>query len=177
MPDTLPETLFTQIYNRAPNDTDRARLIGVKAGLGLSERDELWPLILTLDFYNRTTDFGRRRIEEAVKVIPEQVRKAVLGVEEAARVKAETAIAQAVQHAVQRISKQLAESSQAAADTHTAKKKIFAGLIAGALALVFIGIGAVMTWLYIDGQVGMCSEPPGLTKDGSLACFVEPVFK
>lgn len=177
MPDTVPETLFAQIYNRAPNETDRARLIGVKAGLGLSERDELWPIILTLDHYSRTTDFGRRQMLEAAKAIPEQARVAVLGVETQARAKAETAIAQAVEEAVQKIAKQLAESSQAAADKLSAKRKIFARLIGGGLALVFMVLGAGMAWLYIGLQVGMCSEPPKAVKVGGLACFVEPVFR
>ena len=176
MVDRLPDTLFAQIYNRAPNESDRTRLIGVKAGLGLSERDELWPIILTLDHYSRTTDTGRRQMLEAAKAIPEQTRVAVLGVETQARAKAEVAIAQAVEEAVQKIAKQLAESSQAAADKLSAKRKIFARLIGGGLALGFIGIGIVMAWLYIELQVGMCNTPPKAIK-GGLACFVEPVFR
>lgn len=41
MADDIPETLFEQIYRRAPSQADKDRLLGVKASLGLSDRDEL----------------------------------------------------------------------------------------------------------------------------------------
>ena len=43
-----PEDLFYYLYKRAPSQADMDRLIAVKSLLGLSTRDELWPLI-TMD--------------------------------------------------------------------------------------------------------------------------------
>ena len=55
----FPEDLFTQIYRRAPTEDDRARLMAVKAALGLSSRDELWPVLMVLDHYDRAIRSGR----------------------------------------------------------------------------------------------------------------------
>ena len=55
----FPEDLFTQIYRRALTAEDRTRLLAIKAGLGLSPRDEMWPVILVLDHYDTSIRAGR----------------------------------------------------------------------------------------------------------------------
>ena len=75
----IPEDLFTLIYRRAPTEQDRARLLAVKAGLGLSPRDEMWPVMLVLDHYERTIRSGRtatlrdvERVLDALKSVPDR---------------------------------------------------------------------------------------------------------
>ena len=75
----LPVDLFIQVYRRAPTEQDRARLMAVKAGLGLSPRDELWPVILVLDHYDRAIRAGRaatlkdvQRVLDAMNDIPDR---------------------------------------------------------------------------------------------------------
>ncbi|MDO9527263.1 MAG: hypothetical protein Q7J57_17280 [Gemmobacter sp.] len=176
MAEALPETLFQQIYGRAPSDADRARLIRVKAGLGLSERDELWPIMLALDHYSRTTDIGRREILTALESLPERTQAAVRGVENEARVKSDRAVAQAVEKAAERISYQVVMHNQSTADTQSEKKKLVLGITTGVLALVFMGLGAVIAWFYVELHIGMCSGPKGRSSDGSTICYVKSAF-
>ena len=175
MPTDIPENLFEQIYRRTPNDADRARLLGIKAGLGLSDRDELWPLILTLDHYSATTAAARDRILQMLKAMPDHVSQAVKDVEKHSAAKVENAVAQAVATGADQISRLVVKRSIATADSLTKKQKTFAQIMGGLLAIGFIGIGAVLAWVYIEARVGMCSEPPQVNKDGSLACYVKTV--
>ena len=66
----IPETLFAQIYGRATTAADRERLVRVKAGLGLAEQDELWPVLMVLDHYSATTTAARGEILKALANMP-----------------------------------------------------------------------------------------------------------
>lgn len=81
------ESLFQAIYNRAPDDNDRRRLLAAQKAMGLSDNDEMWPVIITLDHYScqimangnrnvKTLDehFKRmqREIDELVDVVRER---------------------------------------------------------------------------------------------------------
>ncbi|QCO58088.1 hypothetical protein EOK75_20185 (plasmid) [Pseudorhodobacter turbinis] len=173
MAEAIPETLFEQIYRRAPTDADRARLTGIKAALGLSERDELWPVILTFDHYSWTMERGRREMLKALETLPALTQAAVHGVEKEARIKSDYAVAQIVEKSAERISTQMVKHNQTTADTQSTKRTLILGITTLVLALVFMGLGAVIAWFYIELHIGMCSGPKGLASDGLAACYVD----
>lgn len=171
MADTLP-TLFQQLYGRAMTRGDRDRLIRVKAGLGLSERDELWPLIMTLDHYSAATTAARVEILEALTTLPQTLNASLAPLERAAGRRAEAAVASAVEQGIDKLSRGMVARSQTAAD-NVSERQIRAAIIGGLLALVFMGLGGAGAYFYVDSQIGICVGPTGMTDEGRFACFVE----
>ena len=169
----FPEDLFQQLYKRAPSDADRDRLIAVKSSLGLSSRDEMWPVIMTLDHYTATNQSARaasvkevRSVLEALKSVPQQAGPI-------AAAEAKRAINGVVDAAAERISKIAVEKSKTRAD-RISKRQLIAASIAGALIACLIAAAAsIATYLVIDAR-GMCAERPTELRDGSIVCYVEP---
>ncbi|WP_281969126.1 hypothetical protein [Roseovarius nanhaiticus] len=176
MVDDFPEALFEQIYRRAPSDADRARVLGIKSGLGLSARDELWPIILVLDHYSATTAVARREILKAVGAIKKEATAAARDIGDAAGKKAEGAVALAVEKGSDKICQVVTERVRATADDVAATHKRRERIAGAGLALVFIGLGAALAWVYIEAQVGICREPPVRNPDGSVVCYARSVF-
>lgn len=168
----IPEDLFTQIYRRAPTEQDRSRLLAVKAGLGLSPRDEMWPVMLVLDHYERTIRSGRtatlrdvERVLNELKAIPERAGPI-------ASAEAQKAIARIIENASEEIARTAAQRSITTADRISRRQLIVAAVI-GALSAASIAAAAAWgTYVVLDAR-GLCAEPPGRARDGSTVCYVE----
>lgn len=169
---SFPEDLFTQIYRRALTDDDRARLMAVKAGLGLSPRDELWPVILVLDHYDRAIRSGRaatlrdvERVLDALKSVPE--RAGPIAVAEAQK-----AIARIIDEASDKIARASTQKSITTADRISRRQFIVAALI-GAISAACLAVAAAWGMYLVLEARGLCAEPPGRARDGSIVCFVQ----
>ena len=167
----FPEDLFQQLYKRAPNDTDRDRLIAVKAGLGLSPRDEMWPVIMTLDHYAATNQSARnatikemRLVLDALKDIPERAGPI-------ASAEAQKAIAKLIGQASDKIAQAAAEKSITTADRISKRQFTVAGIIGGILAAVITVAGALAMYLVLQAQ-GICSEA-AVVQDGVEYCVID----
>lgn len=168
----LPEDLFTQIYRRAPTEQDRTRLTGIKAGLGLSVRDELWPVILVLDHYDRAIRSGRattlkdvQRVLEALDTVPDRAGPI-------AAAEAQKAIAQLIEEASDKIAQASVQKSITTAD-RISRRQLISAAVVGALSAVCLAAAAASgTYVVLDAR-GLCTEPPGLTRGGSVACIVQ----
>jgi len=168
----FPEDLFTQIYRRAPTDDDRARLLAVKAGLGLSSRDELWPIMLALDHNERTIRAGRAaimhdvdRVLEALNAIPDRAGPI-------AEAEAQKAIARLIEQASDKIAKASAQQSITTADRIAGRQFIVAAVVGALIAVCLAGAAAWGMYLFLEAR-GLCAEPPGRAWDGSIVCFVQ----
>jgi hypothetical protein len=168
----LPATLFEQVYGRAATAADRERLVRVKAGLGLSAHDELWPVLMVLDYYSATTTAARADILKALATLPGTMDASMREMEKAAGRRAAAAVAQAVTAAVERLSRIVAERALKTAENISAREKITSGIVGALLALVFAVAGGAGTYLYIASAVGICDEPPGVAQDGRWVCYV-----
>lgn len=167
----FPEDLFTQIYRRAPTEQDRARLLAVKAGLGLSPRDELWPVILMLDHHVRAIQEGRaatlrdvERVLDALKSVPD--RAGLIAVAEAQK-----AIARIIGEASDKIARNAAQKSITTADRISRRQFIVAAVAGALIAVCLAGAAAWGMYLFLEAR-GLCAEPPFLTGDGRVGCFV-----
>jgi len=168
----FPEDLFTQIYRRAPTDDDRARLLGVKAALGLSPRDELWPVILVLDHYDRAIRAGRaatlrdvQRVLDDLKAVPNRAGPI-------ASAEAQKAIARIIEEASDRIARAAAQKSITTTDRISRRQFIVAALV-GAVGAACLAVAAAgIMYLVLEAR-GVCAEPPVRARDGSIVCFVQ----
>lgn len=168
----LPEDLFTQIYRRAPTEHDRTRLMGIKAGLGLSPRDELWPVILVLDHYDRAIRAGRlatlrdvERVLGELVTIPDRAGPI-------AEAEARKAIARIVEQASDRIAREASQKSITTADRISRHQLVVAAVVGALSAACLAAAAAWGTYVVLDAR-GLCTEPPGPTRGGSVACIVE----
>ena len=168
----LPEDLFTQVYRRAPTEQDRARLMAVKAGLGLSPRDELWPVILVLDHYDRAIRAGRvaslrdvQRVLDAMNDIPDRAGPI-------AAAEARKAIARLIEEASDKIARASAQKSITTADRISRRQLIVAAVVGALSAACLAAAAAWGTYVVLDAR-GICAEPPGRARDGSIVCFVQ----
>jgi hypothetical protein len=168
----FPEDMFTQIYRRAPTDDDRARLQAVKAGLGLSPRDELWPVILVLDHYDCAIRAGRaatlrdvERVLNELKAIPERAGPI-------AAAEAKKAIALIVEEASDKIARVAAQKSMTTADRISRRQFIVATLVGALMAVCLAGAAAWGMYLFLEAR-GLCAEPPFLTGDRRVGCFIQ----
>jgi hypothetical protein len=172
MPD-VPKTLFQQIYGRAMTQADRDRLLRVKGGLGLSERDELWPILMALDEYSATTSAARAEIVQLLTSLPITMQATLSEVEKSAGRRAETAVARVVEQAVENLSRTVVNRTQATAEHISARQKIIAALAGAVLALIFALAGGAGTYLFLDQQIGLCTEGPFNVFGGRTGCYVD----
>ena len=168
----LPEDLFALIYRRAPTEQDRARLLAVKAGLGLSPRDEMWPVLMVLDYYERAIRSSRietlrdvERVLDELKAIPERAGPI-------ASAEAQKAIARIIKDASEEIARTAAQRSITTADRISRRQFIVAAIMGALIAVCFAGAAAWGTYVVLDAR-GICAEPPGRARDGSIVCFVQ----
>lgn len=168
----FPEDLFAQIYRRAPTEQDRARLLAVKAGLGLSPRDELWPVILVLDHYDRAIRAGRaaslrdvERVLDALGSVPE-------GVGPIAEAEAQKAIARIIEEASDKIARAASQKSITTTDRISRRQFIVAAIIGALIAACLAGAAAWGMYVLLEAR-GLCAEPPFLTGDGKVGCFIQ----
>lgn len=168
----FPEDLFTQVYRRAATDEDRARLLGVKSALGLSSRDEFWPITMVLDHYDRSIQSGRVATVKEIKGLLVELKEIPEKAGPIASAQAEKAVARIIQDASDKIANATAKKTITTADRISKKQYITAAIVGGIVAAVVAGIGAAAMYLILDAR-GLCGEPPGATRDGSIACIVE----
>jgi len=171
MPDIFPETLFKQLYNRASTEADQFRLLRAKAALGLSEDDELWPVMMTLDHYAATTSAARSRILKALDDLPAKVEAAVKTSEAAATHNANLAVSRALERGVEQLSAIVGKRSQAATDRIRKRQMLTAAAIGGCMALAFVSLGATSMYHFIDSVFGICTGDSFELSDGRSGCF------
>ena len=168
----FPEDLFTQLYRRAPTDDDRARLLAVKAGLGLSSRDELWPIMLALDHNERTIRAGRAAIMRDVDRVLGDLKSIPDRAGPIANAEAHKAIARLIEQASDKIAKASAQKSITTADRISRRQFIAAAVVGALIAVCLAGAAAWGMYLILEAR-GLCAEPPGRARDGSIVCFVQ----
>lgn len=173
MTDTRPLTLFQQLYQRAPTAEERQRLVNVKMALGLSDRDELWPLILVFEHYAAVNQRASYNISNTLKELPTRVQSIVDTTEKTASRAADHAIARAVDLAVERLTNTMASPPAVLQDRTTRKLRVAVGGIGGLFVLVALvagfASGHVATLAFYD----MCSTEVFDVTDGGRGCFVE----
>jgi len=171
MSDTIPETLFEQLYRRALTAADRRRLLDVKSALRLSDHDELWPLIMTLDHYSVIISAAENKI---IHVFAEQladIEAAVKASETAAIRNANRAVAGAVVHGMELLCSIVAKRSETTADRTSKRQLITTATIGGLVALLIFGLGAAGAYFLIDRVFGICTGDTFMLPDGRSACF------
>lgn len=167
----FPEELFSQLYRRAPTDVDRDRLLSVKASLGLSARDELWPLILALDHYTSTSQAARSATVKEAKYVIEALKEIPQKAGPIAAAEAQKAISKAVDQAADKIAKVSVTRTQAHAE-RLSKSQYITMLIAGAaLAITLTFLGSFGTYQFLK-MTGICAEDPEI-QNGIEFCVVD----
>lgn len=173
MTEEFPLDLFERVYRRAPSDTDRNRLLNVKLGLGLSDRDELWPVIMTLDHYTKVNNSARIEIVKAVEGLPDQLKAAVVGTQAAAAEKADQAVARAVEKGMERLTQAVVERSQTAAGQVSKRHLIVAACFGGIVAMACLGAGAWTGYFVAASKLDTCTSKGFLTTEGRMGCFID----
>lgn len=173
MPDHFPLNLFEQLYQRAPSREDRQRLLAVKAGLGLSERDELWPFILVLDGYVQRVLNAGGKFVTITNRLPERLDESMGKIEAAAATKADQAIARAVDRGIKELTQTVAKRSVDASERMSRQRLVYAGICGALLAVLLIIGGAVMAFVILDEMEGLCSTEAFDTGTGRRGCFVD----
>lgn len=167
----FPDDLFQQLYRRAPNDADRDRLIAVKAGLGLSPRDEMWPVIMTLDHYAAANQSARNATVKEIHVILDVLKEIPEKAGPIASAEAQKAIAKLIAQTSDKIAQTSAEKSITTADRISKRQFIVASIVGGILAAVIAIAGALAIYLVLQAQ-GICSEAP-VVQDGIEYCVLD----
>jgi hypothetical protein len=184
MSDNFPQTLFENIYRRAPTEADKNRLLNAKSGMGLSDNDELWPVIMTLDYYTSANLYARREILKAVEGLPEMVNKAVEGLPEMVKStaegieaffseKADDAIANAVERGTEKLSQIVVKRSQITEDRISKRKLIVAASVGAVIAFSCLITGAGIGYLLTTSFSNICMTEAFDTTNGRIACFIE----
>lgn len=173
MADGFPQSLFEQVYRRVPTDSDRTRLLVVRSALGLSDRDELWPVIMTLDHYTLENHRARHEILKALQSLPEQVQATISGVEASASAKADQAIARSVEKGAERLTRIVAERSRTTEDRISKRQLTVAATVGAVVALLCLGIGASGGYLVTEAQLTACTSETFITSDGRTGCYVD----
>lgn len=171
MPDNIPETLFEQLNRRCLTAADRRRLLDVKSALRLSDHDELWPLIMTLDRYTVISSNAQNKILTALADMPAKVETAVKASEHAATRNANHAVARAVEHGVELLCSIVLTRSETTADRISKKRLVTAATIGGLVALLIFGLGATGAYQVIDSVFGICTGDTFELSDGRSGCF------
>jgi uncharacterized protein YneF (UPF0154 family) len=177
MADEIPETLFEIIYNRAPTDADRKRLRGVKTGLGLSDRDELWAIIMVLDHYAVRIYLASKSISASVDNIPSETKAAIT--ESMANMgkvfshRNERSIAHAIDGLETQILQSMRQESRAIADRFNRKLIITVASVVSVISIFFITVGGFGGYWITTQLFEMCiSDRIVKMSDGRSVCLV-----
>lgn len=148
----IPESLFRQLHGRAPTESDRRRLVAVRGALGLSEHDELWPVLMALDHYSQVSRHAESVVVKALEDFEDRLRRAGEDIP--------AAVAQSV--------------SGAAGNSGRMPRQILLGVaLAGILVGGLVGgmAGNALAWNRA-AESGLCATAPERLSDGRVACFV-----
>jgi predicted trehalose synthase len=169
----IPSDLFHHFYNRAPTDQERSRLMAVKAHIGLSSNDELWPFIIMQDHYTQSHILARAKLVKEVNAEVTRFEKIMAQSDRVAQIKAQ----KAVETMIDKSAAQIAEAAIEKATIPSAllaKQKLTSGIFIGALlTLIFTAIGAGLMYFWLFTQ-GVCeSSERRLNGDARLTCVVQ----
>jgi hypothetical protein len=167
----FPEDLFSQLYKRTPGEADRERLTSVKAALGLSSRDEMWPVIMVLDHYNRTISAGRSATVKEVKELLQSLKAVSESAGPIAEAEAQKAIQRLIGDASNKIAKASAEKSITTAD-RISKQQIIVATITGGLITIAVAVTAAAAMYLFLSKQGICSETPFM-QNATQYCVVD----
>lgn len=152
-----PQQLFQAVYGRAPTAEDRARLMATKAALGLSDRDELWGIIIALDHYTSTTLAARNDVVQLLADLPKTLKEAVDSTSAASRTVATRDMKAIIDAASKRLAQQVYTRSATTADnlsTASKTKWFIGGAIAGCAIFIAGVLTAVGAYQYVQPCIG-----------------------
>lgn len=176
MDEKFPESTFQLIYRRAPLEHDRIRLLGVKSALGLSDNDEMWPLLLTLDQYSASFNQGRHDILVAVDGMQAKITAAVGKVDQSLEAKANLVMAGVVDKGVERLLRTVQQTADTA-DRISKKQFMTAAGLGAVVALLCLVVGGAVGYI-ISNQVtanrsDICTSASFITSDKRLGCYLD----
>lgn len=168
-----PENSFHYLYKRAPSQADMDRLMSVKALLGLSDHDELWPFILTMDHYSQIHVRARVQMVKEVNAGVTRFEKIMAQSGHRAEIEAQKAVANMIDKSATRIAEAAVQKATIPSALR-AQQKLTSGIfIGGVLALIFTTIGAGLMYFWLFTQ-GICEDSAKrLNGDIRLTCVVQ----
>lgn len=171
----VPENLFEFLYRRMPTEEEKARLLRIKEALGLSKRDEFWPLILVLEYYTRIFVAARFQLVKAVKKETQKLEKILQKSGSLAETHARAAVARAIDESAEQIAKRAGDAVEQRADLLSKRAWMRGAMLGGALGVGMMVIGAAATYGVVALH-GICdgSERHRDTQGASL-CYVKPL--
>lgn len=172
MPEEFPVSLFEMLYRRTPGEQEKTRLLGVKAALGLSDRDEFWPVIMTLDHYSLINTAARRDIIRAMETLPDQVKAVISNSERAFALKADQATAHAVEKGAEQLA-QIIHRFQVTADRFGKRQFMIAASIGAIAALLCLGAGGAGGYFVTTSLMDMCTSKIFRTEEQRLGCYID----
>lgn len=173
MADQIPLSLFEQIFRRAPTESERQRLLGIKSALGLSERDELWPIIMTMELYAGANMQAKRRILEAVDGLPGTIKKTVSSIETHAKTKIDAATTQAIELGTEKLKQVVVQRTRASEDRITRRQMTIAASLGAVVALLCLSVGAGAGYLLTQSINDICMTETFAVNDGRQGCYVD----
>jgi hypothetical protein len=173
MADQIPMSLFEQIFRRAPTESERQRLLRIKSALGLSERDELWPIIITMELYAGANLHARRDIVKAVNGLPGTIKKTVTSIEAHAQTKIDAATTQAIELGTEKLRQVIVQRSRASEDHITRQQMSIAATIGAVVALLCLCVGAGAGYLLAKSINDICTTEAFAVNDGRQGCYVD----
>jgi len=173
MADQIPTSLFEQIFGRAPTQDDRHRLLGIKSALGLSDRDELWPIIMTLDHYTRVNVSAKRQVLEAVDRLPTTIKTTVSNIESHAKAETDVATAAAIERGTDKLQRVIVRRAQETEDRISRRQMIVAASIGAVVALVCLAVGAGLGYYAAISLNDICSTDPVPSINQRVGCFID----
>jgi len=178
MPNEIPLTLFQTLYNRAPTEADRQRLLAVKVGLGLSDRDELWPVIMVFDHYMLVILGASKNTITAFRTIPSYVATAIAegftAIEKRLAYRNDLSIARAIDNLTKQILQSTAHGSQPETIRFNRKQVILVASIVSVVSLLCLVTGGYGGYWITNSIFEMCTLNQIIrTEDGRIVCIIK----
>ena len=171
----LPENLFEKVYGRMPTEKEKVRLLRIKVALGLSNRDEFWPLILVLEYYTRFFVAARFQLVKAVKKETQKLEKILQRSGSLAETHARAAVARAINESAELIAKRAGDAVEQRADLLSKRAWMRGAMLGGALGVGLMVIGAAATFGVVALH-GICDGSKRLRDtQGASVCYVKPL--
>lgn len=171
----VPENLFEFLYRRMPTEEEKDRLLRIKEALGLSKRDEFWPLILVLEYYTRFFIAAGFYLVKAVREETQKLEKILQRSGSLAETHARAAVARAIDESAEQIAKRAGDAVEQRADLLSKRAWMRGAMLGGALGVGLMVIGAAATYGVIALH-GICDGSERLRgPQGAPACYVKPL--
>ena len=171
----VPENLFEFLYRRMPTEEEKDRLLRIKEALGLSKRDEFWPLILVLEYYTRFFIAAGFYLVKAVREETQKLEKILQRSGSLAETHARAAVARAIDESAELIAKRAGDAVEQRADLLSKRAWMRGAMLGGAFGVGLMVIGAAATYGVIALH-GICDGSERLRgPQGAPACYVKPL--